>query len=88
MNPQGIYPSNKTFDPFIAALVEFFSMEFFSDTFQVVSVASFNSGDNLDLIPDSATLGGTFRAFSNTSFYQLRRRIEQVSGQTGHLCRQ
>ncbi|XP_074567540.1 IAA-amino acid hydrolase ILR1-like 6 [Curcuma longa] len=45
---------------------------------QVVSVASFNSGGNLDLIPDSATLGGTFRAFSNTSFYQLRHRIEQV----------
>lgn len=60
-------------------------MVFISDTFQVVSVASFNSGDNLDLIPDSATIGGTFRAFSNISFYQLRHRIEQVSGQTGHI---
>uniref|UniRef100_A0ACD5UHR5 Uncharacterized protein n=1 Tax=Avena sativa TaxID=4498 RepID=A0ACD5UHR5_AVESA len=40
---------------------------------QVVSVAVVNSSD------DSAfVLGGTFRAFSNASFYQLRRRIEEV----------
>uniref|UniRef100_A0ACD6AC19 Uncharacterized protein n=1 Tax=Avena sativa TaxID=4498 RepID=A0ACD6AC19_AVESA len=40
---------------------------------QVVSVAVVNSSD------DSAfLLGGTFRAFSNASFYQLRRRIEEV----------
>ncbi|MQL91142.1 hypothetical protein Taro_023740 [Colocasia esculenta] len=45
---------------------------------QVVSVASFNGGSNLDQIPDFVTLGGTFRAFSNTSFYQLRQRIEEV----------
>ncbi|XP_068648703.1 IAA-amino acid hydrolase ILR1-like 6 [Aristolochia californica] len=45
---------------------------------QVVSVASFNGGDNLDLIPDSVILGGTFRAFSNASFYQVRQRIEEV----------
>ncbi|KAI3977633.1 hypothetical protein MKX01_004166 [Papaver californicum] len=45
---------------------------------QVVSVASFNGGDNLDVIPESAVLGGTFRAFSNTSFYRLRQRIEEV----------
>ncbi|CAD5181267.1 unnamed protein product [Musa acuminata subsp. malaccensis] len=45
---------------------------------QVVSVASFNGGYNLDVIPESVTIGGTFRAFSNTSFYQLRRRIEEV----------
>ncbi|XP_027904680.1 IAA-amino acid hydrolase ILR1-like 6 [Vigna unguiculata] len=45
---------------------------------QVVSVTSFNGGDNLDMIPDTVVLGGTFRAFSNTSFYQLLERIEQV----------
>ncbi|XXG60838.1 hypothetical protein AAC387_Pa04g2651 [Persea americana] len=45
---------------------------------QVVSVASFNGGDNLDLIPKSVVLGGTFRAFSNASFYQVRQRIEEV----------
>ncbi|KAF9610224.1 hypothetical protein IFM89_021417 [Coptis chinensis] len=46
---------------------------------QVVSVASFNGGnDNLDIIPESVTLGGTFRAFSNTSFYQIHKRIKEV----------
>ncbi|XP_059631801.1 IAA-amino acid hydrolase ILR1-like 6 [Cornus florida] len=45
---------------------------------QVVSVTSFNGGDNLDMVPDTIVLGGTFRAFSNTSFYQLLRRIEEV----------
>lgn len=40
---------------------------------QVVSVASFN-GD----AASSATLGGTFRAFSNASFHHLRRRIQEV----------
>ncbi|MED6150806.1 IAA-amino acid hydrolase ILR1-like 6, variant 2 [Stylosanthes scabra] len=45
---------------------------------QVVSVTSFNGGNNLDMIPDTVVLGGTFRAFSNTSFYQLLERIEQV----------
>lgn len=44
---------------------------------QVVSVAVVNSGGGSD---DASTfvLGGTFRAFSNASFYQLRRRIEEV----------
>ena len=45
---------------------------------QVVSVTSFNGGNSLDMIPDTVVLGGTFRAFSNTSFYQLLERIEQV----------
>ncbi|KAG2664136.1 hypothetical protein I3760_16G065800 [Carya illinoinensis] len=45
---------------------------------QVVSVTSFNGGDNLDMIPDTVVLGGTFRAFSNTSFYSLLQRIKEV----------
>ncbi|XP_043722986.1 IAA-amino acid hydrolase ILR1-like 6 [Telopea speciosissima] len=45
---------------------------------QVVSVASFNGGDNLDQIPGSVILSGTFRAFSNSSFYRLLQRIEEV----------
>ncbi|XP_077213498.1 IAA-amino acid hydrolase ILR1-like 6 [Tasmannia lanceolata] len=45
---------------------------------QVVSVASFSGGDNLNLIPESVVIGGTFRAFSNASFYQVRKRIEEV----------
>lgn len=43
-----------------------------------MSVTSFNGGKNLDMIPDAVVLGGTFRAFSNISFYQLLRRIEEV----------
>lgn len=44
-------------------------------------MASFNDNggsNSLDMIPGSVTLGGTFRAFSNTSFYLLRQRIEEV----------
>ncbi|CAK9178200.1 unnamed protein product [Ilex paraguariensis] len=44
---------------------------------QVVSVTSFNGGDDLDIIPDNVVLGGTFRAFSNTSFYHILQRIEE-----------
>ncbi|XP_050364733.1 IAA-amino acid hydrolase ILR1-like 6 [Argentina anserina] len=45
---------------------------------QVVSVTAFNGGDKLDMIPDSVVIGGTLRAFSNTSFYHLIQRIEEV----------
>ncbi|KAK1262892.1 IAA-amino acid hydrolase ILR1-like 6 [Acorus gramineus] len=45
---------------------------------QVVSVASFDGGNDFDVIPGSVAFGGTFRAFSNTSFYQLRQRIEEI----------
>lgn len=45
---------------------------------QVISVTSFNGGNNFDIVPDTVVLGGTFRAFSNTSFYQLLERIGQV----------
>jgi hypothetical protein len=30
------------------------------------------------MTPDTVVIGGTFRAFSNSSFYQLLKRIEQV----------
>ncbi|XP_004249219.1 IAA-amino acid hydrolase ILR1-like 6 isoform X2 [Solanum lycopersicum] len=45
---------------------------------QVVSVTSFNAGDNLDVIPESVILSGTFRAFSTINFYQLLKRIREV----------
>lgn len=45
---------------------------------QVVSVTSFNAGDNLDVIPETVILSGTFRAFSRTNFYQLLKRIREV----------
>lgn len=32
-----------------------------------------------DLIPDSAVIAGTFRAYSKQSFYGLRKRIEEVT---------
>lgn len=46
---------------------------------QVVSVTSVNGGTALNVIPDSATLAGTYRAFSKKSFYALRDRIEEVT---------
>ncbi|KAG6578962.1 IAA-amino acid hydrolase ILR1-like 6, partial [Cucurbita argyrosperma subsp. sororia] len=45
---------------------------------QVVSVTSFNGGNNLDIIPDTVVIGGTFRAYSNSSFYQVLQRIKEV----------
>lgn len=45
---------------------------------QVVTVAKFQGGGAFNVIPDSVTIGGTFRAFSQESFKQLRQRIEQV----------
>ncbi|KAG8378257.1 hypothetical protein BUALT_Bualt08G0118800 [Buddleja alternifolia] len=45
---------------------------------QVVSVTFLNSGDDLDVIPNRVEFGGTLRAFSNTNFHQLLKRIEEV----------
>ncbi|GMP58087.1 hypothetical protein CsSME_00021888 [Camellia sinensis var. sinensis] len=45
---------------------------------KVVSVAMIHGGSAFNVIPDSATIAGTFRAFSKTSFYSLRDRIEEV----------
>ncbi|CAN6542534.1 hypothetical protein ACFX13_019735 [Malus domestica] len=45
---------------------------------QVVSVTAFNGGDDLGMIPNTVVLGGTFRAFSNTNFYRILQRIEEV----------
>ncbi|KAL6983615.1 hypothetical protein U1Q18_016997 [Sarracenia purpurea var. burkii] len=45
---------------------------------QVVSVAMIHGGTAFNIIPDSATIAGTFRAFSRKSFYALRERIEEV----------
>lgn len=45
---------------------------------QVVTVAKFQGGGAFNVIPDSVTIGGTFRAFSKESFSQLKRRIVEV----------
>nr|XP_023870357.1 IAA-amino acid hydrolase ILR1-like 4 [Quercus suber] len=45
---------------------------------QVVTVAKFQGGGAFNVIPDSVTIGGTFRAFSKESFIHLKQRIEEV----------
>ncbi|XWS63618.1 hypothetical protein CRYUN_Cryun06bG0115800 [Craigia yunnanensis] len=45
---------------------------------QVVSVAMIYGGTAFNVIPDSTTIAGTFRAFSKKSFNALRDRIEEV----------
>lgn len=45
---------------------------------QLVSVATVNGGNSLDMLPETVILGGTFRAFSNATFHNLRQRIEEV----------
>lgn len=37
-----------------------------------------HGGTAFNVIPDAATIAGTFRAFSKKSFYSLRERIEEV----------
>ncbi|XP_022721480.1 IAA-amino acid hydrolase ILR1-like 4 isoform X2 [Durio zibethinus] len=45
---------------------------------RVVTVAKFQGGGAFNVIPDSVTIGGTFRAFSKESLTQLKQRIEEV----------
>lgn len=44
-----------------------------------MSVAKFQGGGAFNVIPDSVTIGGTFRAFSKESFAQLKQRIKEVT---------
>ncbi|KAK2985335.1 hypothetical protein RJ640_029479 [Escallonia rubra] len=45
---------------------------------KVISVTMIDGGNAFNVIPDSATLAGTYRTFSKESFNGLRRRIEEV----------
>ncbi|MCL7027660.1 hypothetical protein MKW94_028280 [Papaver nudicaule] len=45
---------------------------------QVVTVAKFHGGGAFNVIPDSVTIGGTFRALSKESLVKLMHRIEEV----------
>ncbi|KAM7515574.1 hypothetical protein LguiA_005157 [Lonicera macranthoides] len=45
---------------------------------QVVTIGKFQGGGAFNVIPDSVTIGGTFRAFTKESFEQLKKRIEEV----------
>ncbi|CAI9768026.1 unnamed protein product [Fraxinus pennsylvanica] len=55
---------------------------------QVVSVTIMQGGNSFNIIPESATIVGTFRAISRKNFYALRKRIEEViKGQSAvHRC--
>ncbi|XP_057772302.1 IAA-amino acid hydrolase ILR1-like 4 [Salvia miltiorrhiza] len=44
----------------------------------VLTVAKFRGGGAFNVIPDSVTIGGTFRAFSVKSLRYLKQRIEEV----------
>ncbi|KAK9060269.1 hypothetical protein SSX86_020973 [Deinandra increscens subsp. villosa] len=44
----------------------------------VVSVAIVEGGSELDVIPDSVFIAGTYRAFSKRTFYALGQRIQEV----------
>ncbi|KAI3455523.1 hypothetical protein Pfo_012186 [Paulownia fortunei] len=44
----------------------------------VLTVAKFQGGGAFNVIPDSVTIGGTFRAFSRKSLQHLKQRIEEV----------
>ncbi|XP_031103290.1 IAA-amino acid hydrolase ILR1-like 6 [Ipomoea triloba] len=54
---------------------------------QVVSVTSVDTGDSLHTIPETVVLCGTFRAFSNSNFYQLLKRIREVFTEQARVFR-
>uniref|UniRef100_A0ACD5XEW9 Uncharacterized protein n=1 Tax=Avena sativa TaxID=4498 RepID=A0ACD5XEW9_AVESA len=73
-----------TIDPILAAsnvivsLQQLVSREADPLDSQVVTVGKFEGGGAFNVIPDSVTIGGTFRAFSKESFDRLKQRIEEV----------
>ncbi|OWM87123.1 hypothetical protein CDL15_Pgr005014 [Punica granatum] len=73
-----------TIDPVVAAssvvisLQHLISREADPLDSQVVTVAKFQAGGAFNVIPDSVTIGGTFRAFSGNSLIQLKERIKEV----------
>ncbi|KAL5768693.1 hypothetical protein ACOSP7_015239 [Xanthoceras sorbifolium] len=74
----------QTIDPILAAsnvivsLQHLVSREADPLDSQVVTVTKFQGGGSFNVIPDSVSIGGTFRALSKESFAQLRQRIEEV----------
>lgn len=51
-------------------------------------MAMVQAGTALNVIPDSVTIAGTFRAFGKKSFNALRDRIEEVTPCTGSYTEQ
>ncbi|CAI8608404.1 unnamed protein product [Vicia faba] len=84
----------RCFDPVLAASASVISLQNIVSRevdpldSQVVSVAMIRAVSGHELIPDSVTLGGTYRAFGKKSFDALRQRIEEViKGQVEvHRC--
>nr|XP_017236055.1 PREDICTED: IAA-amino acid hydrolase ILR1-like 1 isoform X2 [Daucus carota subsp. sativus] len=73
-------------DPILAASTAIISLQYIvsretdPDDPKVVSVTIVDGGStSFDLIPESAIISGTYRAYSKQSFYGLRRRIEEVA---------
>jgi IAA-amino acid hydrolase len=55
-----------------------------SSCLQVVSVTFIKGGEAFNVIPESVTLGGTFRSMTNEGLSYLKRRIREViEGQAG-----
>ncbi|KAL6603599.1 hypothetical protein ACP70R_043960 [Stipagrostis hirtigluma subsp. patula] len=81
--PGATRPRRRSSDPVLAAASTIISLQSIvsreADPLdsQVVSVAMVNDSAS-GVVGSPLVLGGTFRAFSNASFYHLRRRIEEV----------
>ena len=50
-----------------------------------MTVGKVQGGEAFNVIPDSVTIGGTFRAFSMESVLQLKQRIEEVLSVPWHI---
>ncbi|KAJ0094459.1 hypothetical protein Patl1_16235 [Pistacia atlantica] len=72
----------------LCIILSFSALHKYCKIMQVVSVSIIDGGTEYNIIPDSATIAGTFRAFSKKSFSLLRERIEEViKGQAAvHRC--
>lgn len=74
----------QSIDPIVAASASIVSLQHLISReanpldSQVVTVTTSKGGDAFNVIPNSVTISGTFRAFSNESFYRLKQRIEEV----------
>ncbi|CAM8957049.1 unnamed protein product [Rhodiola kirilowii] len=85
---------HKTIDPIPAVSASVLSLQTLvsreSDPLesQVVSVTTIQAGTAFNVIPDSATLGGTFRVFSKNGFTRLHDRIAEIitSQAAVHQC--
>ncbi|VFQ95198.1 unnamed protein product [Cuscuta campestris] len=84
----------ETIDPILAASASVMSLQTIvsreTDPFdsKVVSVSQIQGGSAFNVIPDSATITGTYRAFNKDHFYSLRKRIEEIvkAQATVHRC--